>query len=448
MLRLLIDLAYVLALAAFSPVLLYRMIRHGRYRSDLGQRLGALPVRHGLQPRIWIHAVSLGEINGVRALVDHLAAELPSHQILISSTTATGIARARQLFEPGRVVFRFPLDFSLAMRRAFRRLRPDLVVLMEGEIWPNLLIEANRRRVPVVLVNGRMSRDKGYPRYRLARPVASWMFNKLTRLAVQDESYAERFVALGTDPAKVVVTGTMKFDTAEVADRVAGQDELAAALGVADGDRLIVAGGTGPGEEELLLTMFTRLRDAGRWPARTRLAIVPRKPERFDEVARLIERAGLPCLRRSSHADGATPPEAPDAVILGDTMGELRKFYALAEAVFVGRSLVHMGGSDMIEAAALAKPVAFGPHVFNFPQAKVLVDAGACRQVDDVDALGEVLAGWLAEPAAAGELGRAAQQVIRDAQGATRRTVEVICDVMGMTPSVAPGGIATRRIET
>ena len=218
MMRLLTDLLYLAALVAISPMWLYRMIRHGRYRSDIGQRFGKAPVRHGLQPVIWIHAVSLGEVNGIRTLVAELASQLPDYQIVISTTTATGMARARELFAPKRTVFRFPLDFSLAIRRAFRRLRPNLVVLMEGEIWPNFLARANARGVPVVLVNGRMSADKGYPRYRLVKPLVKRLFNRLTVLAVQDEVYADRFIRLGTDPGKVRVTGTMKFDTAEAAD--------------------------------------------------------------------------------------------------------------------------------------------------------------------------------------------------------------------------------------
>ncbi|NQU76160.1 MAG: 3-deoxy-D-manno-octulosonic acid transferase [Planctomycetes bacterium] len=446
MTALLIDLVYLLALVAISPIWLYRMIRHGRYRRDLRQRLGKAPCHYGTQPVIWVHAVSLGEINAIRTLVDELAGQLPDHQIVISSTTDTGMAQAVKLFSPKRVAFRFPLDFSWAMRRAVNRIRPNMVVLMEGEIWPNLIALAGRRKVPVVLVNGRMSENRGYPRYKRFRCLTKRLFNGLTALAVQDQRYADRFIDLGAAAEKVHVTGTMKFDTAEAADGAAGAEEMAKALGLGPTDRLIVAGGTGPGEEQLLLEMFANLTASGAFDKSTRLAIIPRKPERFDEVADIIARCGFGVVRRSQCPDGTAGQMPASAVVLGDTMGDLRKFYSLAAAAFVGRSLVPMGGSDMIEAVALGIPVAFGPHVFNFPQARGLVEASVARQVADVVELGQVLAQWLADPAAAAELGRMARQFVRSQQGATRRNVEIICGVLGRKPAERPGNIATKII--
>jgi len=439
---LLLDLVYALGLVATSPVWLTRMIRHGRYRSGWAQRLGASPVRYGSQPMVWIHAVSLGEVNGIRALVDELAGQLPDHEIVISSTTDTGMTRARKLFAPTRRVFQFPFDFSWTVRRAFDRIRPDLVVLMEGEIWPNFLARANQRGVPVVLVNGRMSENKGYPRYRKVRPLVRRLFNRLAVLAVQDQAYADRFISLGTDPAKVVVTGMMKYDTVETGSQVDGAAELAAALGLDEGRRLIVAGGTGNDEEAPLLEMFSAMRESRQVDERAVLAIVPRKPERFEQVARLIADGGSALVRRTERPDGARGELPCGAVVLGDTMGELRKFYSLADAIFVGRSLVPMGGSDMIEAAALGKPVAFGPHVFNFPQAAELVAEGAAARVADVDELRRTLAGWLADPAAAAEMGRTARRFVESRRGATRRNVEIICDVLSREAASRPGSIA------
>jgi len=418
---------------------LYRLIRHGRYRSDIGQRFGAVPIRYGLQPLIWVHAVSLGEINAARGLVAELHSQLPDFRVAISTTTDTGMAAARKLFAPDHVVFRWPLDFSLVVARALARLRPSMVVLMEGEAWPNFLALCNRRDIPVVVVNGRMSPDKGYPRYRKLGPLAGRLFNRLTAIGVQDELYAKRFISLGVRSEKIQVTGMMKFDSIEVADTLAGQDALAAALDLASHDRLIVAGGTGEGEERPLLEMFARLR---RKHPTARLAVVPRKPERFDGVARLITSCGMPLIRRSQRPDGANRPAPSDAVILGDTMGELRKFYALAAAIFVGRSLVPQGGSDMIEAAALGKATAFGPHTFNFPQAEDLARNG-CVRVARVAELELQLDAWLADPAAAAEAGRRAQDFVRSQQGATRRNVEMICGVLGRVPAAVPGDIAT-----
>lgn len=437
----LLDIAYALGLLVTSPIWVYRMVRFGRYRTDWDQRLGAVPVRYGLQPLIWVHGVSLGEVNAARTLVEELHRQMPDFRVAVSSTTDTGVSAARRLFAPSHTVFRWPLDFSWAVARALRRVRPSLVVLIEGDVWPNFVAACRRRGVPAVVVNGRMSADKGYPRYKRLGPLAGRLFNALDAIGVQEKTYAARFRSLGVDAGRVCVTGMMKFDTAEVAERIEGQDELAAALGLGD-EPLVVAGGTGPGEEAIVLEAFAGLR-AGHPDAR--LAIVPRKPERFDEVARLIRQSGMGLVRRSERPDGAEG-EVPGGVILGDTMGELRKFYALADAVFVGRSLVPMGGSDMIEAAALGKPVAFGPHTFNFPQAAGLA-ANGCEVVADGAALQRCWDAWLSDRTAAEEAGRRAQQYVRDQQGATRRNVEMICRVLGRRPAIAPGGIATDEVR-
>ena len=424
-----------------SPWWLYRMIRHGRYRDGVAERFGASPIRYGLQPVIWLHGVSLGEVNGLASVVRELHSQLPDYRLVISTSTDTGMAAARRLFAPTHTVLRWPLDFSLVVRRALNRVRPELVVLMEGDVWPNFLAACNRRKIPVVVINGRMSPDKGYPGYKKLGPLAGMLFNRLTAIGVQNEAYADCFRKLGTNSEKVRVTGMMKFDTVEVADNLPGQDELASALGIGAADRLIVAGGTGPGEEKLLLDMFAKLQAGGKHPS-ARLAIVPRKPERFNEVAKLISGSGSPLIRRGEQPDGSIAGAPKDAIILGDTMGELRKFYALASVVFVGRSLVPMGGSDMIEAAALGKPTAFGPHTFNFPQTDELAENG-CARVASTDELADKIDQWLTDPAAADQAGKDAQKYVLTRQGATRRNVEMICGVLNRTPALAPGGIAT-----
>lgn len=446
-----LDLGYMIALLLSSPLWLYRMLRHGRYRRGLGERLGAVPIRYGLQPVIWVCGVSLGEVKAAQTLVAELHSQLPDYRVVVSSWTDTGLTEAKRLFEPDHTVFARPLDLSCVVRRALNRLRPDLVVLIEGDVWPNFVAACKRRNIPVVVVNGRMSPDKGYPRYKKIAPLASRMFNRLAAIGVQDQSYAERFASLGVRADKLHVTGMMKFDR-PVVDHADGQEELAASMGIAPGEELIVAGGTGEGEEKLVLEAFAQVRV--KHPA-ARLAIVPRKPERFDEVARLIEAAGLEYLRRSENRAGNRGTESNvvreiggcprSSVLLGDTMGELRKFYALARCIFVGRSLVPAGGSDMIEAAALGKPTAFGPHTFNFPQAKDLEKHG-CTRVADVAALAATLDRWLSDPAAATREGREAQEFIRQQQGATRRNVEMICEVLGRVPAAAPGNIATDKI--
>ncbi len=439
-----LNLAYALAVVVSSPVWLARLIRHGKYRRGWRQRLGGAPVSYGRQPTIWIHGVSVGEINAARELVAELHSQLPDFRVVVSSTTDTGLAAAERLFGPDHVVFRFPVDFTFSVAAALKRVSPALVVLIEGDVWPNFVAGCRRRDIPVVVVNGRIGPRKGYPRYRLIRPLAARMFNNLEAIGVQHRDYADLFRSLGVRDEKLHVTGMMKYDTAALGDSVPGQEALAEALGISPEVPLLVAGGTGPGEEEMLLEVYRRL---GGMPGRpVRLALVPRKPERFEEVSRLIARARLQQVRRSEHPDG-TAAEGSDAVILGDTMGDLRKFYALAACVFVGRSLVPMGGSDMIEAAALGKRVCFGPHTFNFPQAETMVQAGCAKRVANVDELTEAFEDWLENPAQAAEMGIQARQFVQDQQGATRRNVEMICRILGRVPPAAPGGIATDAIR-
>jgi 3-deoxy-D-manno-octulosonic-acid transferase len=274
-----------------------------------------------------------------------------------------------------------------------------------------------------------------YKRYRLIKPVAAGMFRRLAGICVQDETYARRFIELGASPGRVLITGTMKFDTAEVANRVAGDEELATAMGLFPGAEPIwVCGSTGPGEEEMVLGAYRRVLAKH---SRLRLAIVPRKPERFDEVARLIEESKFICVRRSRKGDAIAMPSgsAVPPVILGDTMGELRKFYSLADVVFVGRTLVNLGssqhGSDMIEPAALGKAVMVGPFTGNFAEAmNKLRAAEAVMEVVDEGTLAETVSVLLYSPQQASEMGRRAQGVVIKERGATLRNAEVIVGLL------------------
>ena len=440
----LLNLAYGIGVVLTGPIWLARLVRHGKYRRDWGQRLGRSPRRYGLQPLIWVHGVSVGEVNAARELVAEIHSQLPDFRVAVSSTTDTGLAAAERNFAPEHVVFRYPLDLTFSVAAALNRMSPAMVVLIEGDVWPNLVRACRRREIPVVVVNGRIGPRKGYPRYRLVRPLAARLFNGLAAIGVQHETYAELFRSLGVKDEKLHLTGMMKYDTAEMGDSVPGQDALADAVGIAPDVPLLVAGGTGGGEEEMMLEAYGRLRQAS--AGAIRLAVVPRKPERFDEVARLINRRGFALVRRSECPDGGTL-EPSQAVILGDTMGDLRKFYALASCVFVGRSLVPMGGSDMIEAAALGKCVCFGPHTFNFPQAESMVQAGCARRVSDIEELTAAFEDWLENSRVAAEMGKQAQEFVRSQQGATRRNVQMICRILGREAPLAPGGIATDTVE-
>ena len=440
------DIAWGALVGASAPVWLLVPKARRKVLRALSERMGRGVSRDvSAGPAVMVHAVSLGEIDATRALVQQLAHARPGLRFVISTTTDTGSARARELYgtDPKVTLIRYPLDFSAAIARVLDGLRPDLVVLMELEVWPNFLRHSERRNIPVVLVNGRLT-ESSYRNYRRGKPLVAPMFRRLAAVCAQDETYAKWFVDLGAPPTRVRVTGTMKFDTAPPPGDVAGAAELAAAVGLPPGAGPVwVCGSTGPGEEEQVLAAYAGLR--GRFPG-LRLVVVPRHPERFDEVADLVRRKGLALVRRSapsSPAAGATSGATSDPpVILGDTTGELTKFYSLADVVFVGRTLLDLGprqrGSNMIEPAALAKPVVVGPWTQNFTDAmRHFRAAGAIKVVEDGPALERALADVLAAPAESTAMGRRAQEVVRHQQGATARNVAVILGHLAPRPPLS-----------
>jgi 3-deoxy-D-manno-octulosonic-acid transferase len=424
------DIAYRIGLWATAPAWMIPKRTRAKVLRALNERTGRnLPTRDTTKPAVLIHAVSLGEMNATRALVRQLGERDPRLGFIISATTDTGFARAQELYgsDPRLSVIHYPLDFSAAISRVLDGLKPNVVVLMELEVWPNFVWHCDRRGIPVVLVNGRLT-EKSFRSYRWGKPFLCPTFARLATACVQEEVYADRFASLGVAPDRIRVTGTMKFDTADVADRVAGDRELALAMELHEGEPLWVAGSTGPGEEEIVLRVYRELLKDHR---ALRLAMIPRHPQRFDEVASLIESQAFPLLRRSSTQHSAPTTQHSLPVLLGDTMGELRKFYSLATIVFVGRSLVDLGsrqhGSDMIEPAALAKPVVVGPYTGNFADVMSRFrKAGAMVEVADEPALLRATRELLEHPARGAEMGRKAQSVVIEGKGATARHVDSI----------------------
>ena len=418
------DLLYLLVGIFISPVVVYRMVRHKRYLAGWPERFGKINRKSPQKKCIWLHAVSVGEINATKTIIKEFEHRFGDFEIVISTTTDTGFARATDLFGAAHSVVYFPFDVSWIMRRAFGNIQPTICLLMELEVWPNFVRIADKQNVPVVVVNGRIS-DKSFRRYKKIKPIVKSIFGKLTLILAQTEQYAERFKEIGAAAEKVIVTGSLKYDTAQITDKVKGAYALAAQLGI-DDERLWVSGGTGPGEEKIILDVFTDLKKQEQFPD-LRLVIVPRKPERFDEAAQFITDAGFDFVRYScaKNSNVSQPDKTP--VILGDTMGDLRKFYSLATIIFVGRSLVPMGGSDMAEAAALGKCIIFGPHAFNFKQTvdALLADEGAIM-VKDQQQLTETIQKCLTEPDFARQIARNGQEVIRKNQGATAKTIDQI----------------------
>ena len=427
------DIAYGLGLGLSAPYWLLKGSARRKVRKALAERMGQIePRRDTSTPAVMIHAVSLGEMNATRAMVNKLREALPGLQFVISTTTETGFNRGRELYGSAADcrVIHYPLDFTPAVTRALDAVKPSVVVLMELEVWPNFLHHCDERNIPVILVNGRLT-GSSFRNYKLAGPITAAMFRRLALLCAQDQTYADRFIALGARPERVRVTGTMKFDNAQIAAAIDGADEVAPSVSLRPGEEKIwVCGSTGPGEEAFVLSVYEDLLE--KHPT-LRLVIVPRHPQRFEEVKTKVLEFGFPLVRRSNPESEISNSKSVRPVVLGDTMGELRRFYSVADLVFVGRSLVDLGprqhGSDMIEPAALAKPVVVGPYTGNFAEVmNAFRGANAMVQIRSEDDLFDAVDRLLCDADEAKAIGRRAQDVVRREQGATQRHVELILE--------------------
>jgi 3-deoxy-D-manno-octulosonic-acid transferase len=417
----LLNAIYVLALLALSPWLLYKSFTTGKYRRGLWRKLtGRAWLRTGGEPCVWFHGVSVGEIHLLRQVVAQVRQRHPDWQCVISTTTDTGFDEASRRF-PDLPVFYWPLDFTWAVRRALRRVNPDLIVLAEGELWPNFLAAARRQGIPVAQINGRMS-PRSFRRFRRFAFLTRRLFGRLDLCAVQTEEYAASFRALGAASERVLVTGSVKYDGVETDRNNPRTQELRRLFGIRQGDMVWVAGSTQAPEEQVVLDIFRRAREKH---ANLRLFIVPRQKDRFDEVASLLRRSGLAFVRRSQ----LTGPLADrSAVVLMDTIGELGALWGLADVAFVGGSLDgKRGGQNMIEPAAYGAAVLFGPHVWNFKDtAARLLEQHAAVQVTNAEALEEESRRLLDDAAARATLGTAAQRFVASQRGATQYTVEAL----------------------
>ena len=403
------------ALAAYAPYAALRSVSGGRRLGDVRGRLGwtAWP---DLDGGIWIHGVSVGEIGVARTLLGALERVRPGSRFGVSATTEAGRALAERAFSGRAEVFPFPFDLAGAVERALREARPGLVVLVETEIWPLFLERAERRRIPVVLVNGRLS-ERSFRRYRLAKRFVRQTLSRLALFAMQSREDADRALALGAPAGRVVVTGNLKFDAPEPA-----VFPDSARLGEAAAGRpVLVAGSTAEGEDEVVLAAWLTL------PQRPLLVLAPRRPERFDPVARLCESRGLTVLRRSSSASPLPPPD----VYLLDSIGELASVYREATLAFVGGSLVPHGGQNPIEAWAAGTAAVAGPHMQNFRDAAATGEArGVLARVEDGAALARRLAEAFADPDGTRRLGREAARLVGENRGAADRTASAVLPLL------------------
>jgi 3-deoxy-D-manno-octulosonic-acid transferase len=418
----LLNLIYATLLAACSPLLLYRSLRSGKYRDGWGEKFfGRAPHRIGDRPCVWFHAVSVGEVLLLKPVLQELARRRPGWEAVISTTTRAGLAMARRSY-PDLVTFYAPLDFSWATRRAVSRIRPTVLALVELELWPNLVQATKEFGARVAIVNGRLSHRSHRGYRRLRRPLGPTI-RRLDAVAAQNDEYADRFVDLGVPRSRVRVTGSVKFDGLE-SDRSNPKTlALRKELGLSPTELVFVAGSTMEGEEEAALAAYRKARFA--YP-QLRLVLVPRHPERFDEVASWLEHLGERVVRRSKgHSPSASRPlkQAPP-VILIDTLGELASAWGLADVAFVGGSLwPGRGGQNMMEPAAFGTAVLFGPHTSNFREVvEQLLARGGARQVADAQGLADALLADLDDPESAATRGSVARDYVLAQDGASGRT--------------------------
>ena len=428
-------LAYSLALAVVflvgAPYWLVQMLRKSKYRAGLGERLGFVPARllAAKGPTVvWVHAVSVGEVLAAEGLIQELKLLFPGGRVVVSTTTTTGQALARERLG-AQNVFYFPLDFAFAIRPYLRALQPRLVVLAETEFWPNFLRLVRASGARVAVVNARIS-DRSLPGYRRWRGVLTGILDNVKLFLAQSEEDRRRLISIGAAPDRVQVVGNLKFDTRTPA-RSPALDPLRAALEGAGREQTVICGSTVEGEEELLLTAFQTV--LARHPKAV-MVIAPRHPERFDAVDRLLAASGIPWQRRTALAPG---DQLSGGVLLLDTIGELRGIYGLGSVAFVGGSLVPSGGHNILEPAQQGCVILVGAYTENFRQIVSLFDrAGALRVVhSEAQALADILLQLFGDRGARSHLGELARQTWQAQSGATQRTADALAVLMGLRPS-------------
>lgn len=422
------NLLFTLFLLLSAPFYWLKMVRRGNWREGFSQRFGkySSKIKQALTNRhvLWLHAVSVGEVNICTQLIAALEPRLPNLKIVVSTTTSTGMAELRRKLPSHIQKIYYPIDRHIWVWRAIGTIHPEVIVLMEAEIWPNFLWRAHDLRVPVFLVNARLSKRsyRGYKRFGfLFRP----LFRKFSGVGCQNEDDARRLIELGCRPEAVHIVGNLKFDAAKLEERrLVDVPNLLRQIGVRPGSRILVAGSTHAGEEGIMGQVFMRLKNV--FPDLF-LIVVPRHFERGKEAGRDLSHQGVRFIYRSEITVNKQCKEDEFDCLLVNTTGELKYYYEHATVVFVGKSLTAEGGQNPIEPGALCKPILFGPNMQNFEAiAKQLVERDGAVQVHNVDQLEAALSKLLGSPERREVLGQNAVRVIRENLGAIDRTVEMI----------------------
>ena len=429
------SLFYTLAFFALLPYFAYQALFNRKYLGNLSGRLWlSTELQTDPRPAIWLHAVSVGETLAAKPLLAALRQRFPNHRLVISTTTLTGQAVARERVTEADAVCYFPFDWRFTVRRALDAVQPEIIVLMESELWPNFLIECRERKIPTIVVNGRIS-DRSFPRSQKLGVFIRKLYALVTKFLMQSSLDAERAIKLGATVEQVSVSGNLKYDindSSESAKLAETARQLNEAFAL-DRAPLIVAGSTGEGEEQILLSAFKQLRAA---EPDIRLLIAPRHPERFNAVAELLKATNQNFARRSANSAAINAD-----LILLDSIGELAAIYRFASAVFVGGSLVPVGGHNILEPALFAKPIIVGPHMQNFREItaeflrrEAVIQLSATDANEQVRELCRTLAELLNDKNLAARLGANARQAIEDNRGATARTIAAIAELIEHPP--------------
>ena len=423
-------IVYSMLLALMLPLivarLFWRSLKQRGYRENIAERFG----RHhqpSLKDCIWIHAVSVGETRAAEPLIRRLKVLYPSRPVLLTAMTPTGRATAQELFGSTLISVYLPYDFVSLHQRLLAHFQPSILLIMETEIWPNLLYTCRQNAVPALIINARLSKKslRGYTRFTAVRKLVQQSLQSVHVVAAQSSADAERFRTLGVK--KTLVTGNIKFDVLAETDLVERGEQWRAAQPTR---RVLLCASSREGEEALLLAAYVRIFDA---EARrdTLLVIVPRHPQRFNPVAGEIDAAGLSVARRSQAVAG-TPDQWTADVLLGDSMGEMTAYYAFCDVAIIGGSFLPLGGQNLIEACALGKPVIMGPSTFNFAEAaRLALEAGAMQQVADVLEAMRAAQTILQDSARRILMSNAGSRLVAANRGATEKTVALIESALG-----------------
>jgi len=436
-----------------SPYFLFRMVTKGKYKKGLRQRLGFIPplcTGAGFIPQvknedfIWVHAVSVGEVIAASPIIDAIRKRFPKYSFLISTVTNTGQDMARKAISDPKEIIYFPLDFKWIVNKVLKSIKPKLFIMVETELWPNFIRETKKRKIPLAVVNGRIS-PGSFKGYRIIRPFLKRVLSNIDLFSMQSKLDEERIISLGAPEEKVHTTGNVKFDGLKTESP--NKERLAEELNLSLKDLVLVAGSTHPKEEEIILDIYQKAKEE--FPS-LRLILAPRHPERIPEVESLCknrslsyirrsqllrtprQRRGLAPLGRTNSPLGISSPlgtrgELRTSTILLDTIGELAKIYSLATIVFVGGSLIPIGGHNILEPAALGKAPLFGPYMHNFIEsARLLLEGRGGIQVRNREELLEKTLGLLKNAKEREKLGERAQRIVKGHQGASERTVELI----------------------